>query len=170
MIATVTPLNFDAPSKLRPTYINESCGSLRCINRGRYQDRTSDLLGLNCRQQGPMKSHGLATSDGSCPVLVRVPRLLYFAAVRDSSAPKAMSGCPAASATCWALCMTMRISGCSSAVVAARSSCQDHLSDRMLKVDGSPGDGLHTQPLIGILNLKSEKGSCPCTPERVTGL
>jgi hypothetical protein len=44
-------------------------------------------------------------------------------------APKAVPGGPAASSTCWCVFMTMRHSAYLFAVVAVRSSCQDHVAN-----------------------------------------
>ena len=50
----------------------------------------ADLLAVNWAQEGSMESHALVTSLGRVrSSLTRLPRLLYFAAVRDSSAAEA---------------------------------------------------------------------------------
>jgi hypothetical protein len=64
------------------------------------------------------------------PVLTWVRRLRYFAAVPGPRF-KAVSDGPAPSTACWTLYTRMWRSGCLSAVVAVRFSCQDHIGPKL---------------------------------------
>jgi hypothetical protein len=57
-------------------------------------------------------------------------------------APKAVPGGPAASSTCWCVFMTMRHSAYLFAVVAVRSSCQDHVANDIEPMTAATADQL----------------------------